>query len=721
MRRTPKILTGIVGVLLVFIIALVLFVAYFDWNRLKPYIDDKVSAALGRPFVIQGDLTAAWQREPAEQGLRSWVPWPTFTARNIEIGNPAWTHQPQFAQLDALQFRISPLALLIHHIDVPAVQLVGPQIDLERDTHGQTNWDFAFEQNSSPSAWTLNLGSIGFDKGLLAVSDAKNRLNLHVTITPLQQAVPYDQIVAQATNDARADVGHDVAKSVDSNKTQPDTSVNASHTSYQFTWTTNGSYQGASVTGSGKTGAVLALQQSNPPFPVQARLHIGDTKIAFVGTLTDPIHLGALNLRVWFAGSSMAKLYPIIGITLPETPPFATEGHLSAELHKHGSHFSYQDFRGRVGESDIGGDLVVITGAARPRLTGTLHSQQLRFVDLAPLIGADSQQQKEQRGDAVQQPSDKALPVEQFKTDRLQAMDADVTFTAARIEHPGALPITALSTHVYLDSGQLKLDPLDMGVADGTIHSRVRIDGGSQPMHMALDLKARQLQLKQLFPTVQSMQSSFGQINGDATLNASGNSVSALLADSNGEVKLLMNDGVISKTLLETAGLNVANVVLEKMFGDKTVQINCAAADMAGENGLYTSRLFVLDTEDAVIDITGTINFANEHLNLDVTPHTKGLRIMSLRSPLYVKGTLKDPNVGVHPGPLILRSGGAVALAVVATPVAALLAVIVPSRGSAHANTCQQVLTSLHNEKPPPDNTRQHARAGGGSPHDQTH
>jgi AsmA family protein len=302
----------------------------------------------------------------------------------------------------------------------------------------------------------------------------------------------------------------------------------------------------------------------------------------------------------------------------------------------------------------------------------------------------------------------------------LLAMDADVTYSAARIEHPGALPITALSTHIYLDNGQLRLDPLHMGVAGGTIDGRIRIDGAAQPMHTALNLKARQLELKQLFPTVQSMQSSVGQINGDVTFNASGNSVSALLADSNGEVKLLMNDGVISKTLLETAGLNIANVVVEKLFGDKTVKINCAAADMAGENGLYTSRLFVLDTEDAVIDVTGTIDFADEHLNLDVTPHTKGLRIVSLRSPLYVKGTLKDPDVGVHPGPLILRGGGAVALAVVAAPVAALLAVIVPSRDSKSANTCQQVLTSLRSEKPPPDNTKKSAR-GNVPANNQTH
>ena len=699
MKRSHKISIWIAGVLLVLLLALALLVALFDWNRLKPYIDDKVSAAIGRPFVIQGNLTAAWQREPTERGLRALVPWPTFTAHDVRIGNPSWAAQAHFAQLDAVQLRLSPLGLLIHHIDVLSVQLSGPLIDLERDQHGQANWTFTLPSSNTPSLWQLNLGAIGFDKGQITLDDITNRVNLHVTITPLQQAIPYDQIVAQATTESRADVGHDVGKTVDANKTMPDMSANADRASYQFAWTVTGSYQGTPVTGTGKSGAVLAIQQADEPFPVQARMHIGDNKIALVGTLTDPMHLGALNLRVWFAGTSMAKLYSITGITLPETPPFATEGHLSAELHARGSRFSYRDFRGRVGGSDLGGNLLVVTGGNRPKLTGDLHSQQLRFVDLAPLIGADNQAQKQQRGDTTQQPADKALPVEPFRTDRLRAMDADVTFSAAHIEHPSPVPIDSLSTHVLLDNGLLRLDPLQASVAGGTIDSRIRIDGGAQPMRGALDLRARHMQLKQLFPTVQSMQTSFGEINGDATLNASGNSVAALLAHANGEVKLLMNDGAISKTLLETAGLNVANVVIGKLFGDKTEQINCAAADLTGTNGLFTSRLFVLDTSDATINVDGTINFADEHLDLNVTPHTKGLRIFSLRSPLYVKGTLKNPDVGVHAAPLLLRGGGAVALSVVAAPVAALLAVVVPSRGHS-TNTCQQVLTSLRSAPP---------------------
>jgi uncharacterized protein involved in outer membrane biogenesis len=198
---------------------------------------------------------------------------------------------------------------------------------------------------------------------------------------------------------------------------------------------------------------------------------------------------------------------------------------------------------------------------------------------------------------------------------------------------------------------------------------------------------------------VQSMQSAFGELNGDISLNGSGSSVSGLLSNASGEVKMLMNNGAISKTLLEMAGLNVANVVVRKLFGDQTVKINCAAADLSGDNGVFTSRLFVLDTSDATVNMSGTINFDNEHLDLNVVPHTKGLRVFSLRSPLYVKGTFKDPDVGVQPGPLLLRGGGAAALAVLAAPAAALLAVIVPSHEQ--HNECQQVLTKLRQAPPP--------------------
>jgi uncharacterized protein involved in outer membrane biogenesis len=698
MRRAWKIVSWIIGVWLALIVVLLIVVATFDWNRLKPTINAQVSEAIGRPFAINGDLSVHWQRERGTSGMESWVPWPEFVAKDIRVGNPDWASQPIFASLEAVHFRIAPLPLLVHRVQIPVLYLTQPTIDLERDAQDRANWNFALASNGSPSSWQLDLHAIGFDRGHVSLSDATSKTHLQITMETLQHAIPYDQIVAQQSSDAREQatktVGASAKTALSREAGKEGNEPGKTSAAYQFVWQAVGKYKSLTVDGNGKTGGVLALQQADQSFPLQADVHVGDSHIALVGTLTDPLHLAALDIRLWFSGTSMAKLYPLIGVTLPDTPPYATEGHLRANLKRGASHFSYDGFRGRVGGSDLSGNLTFDTGGARPKLAGKLSSQLLRFADLAPLIGADTNAQKQQRGDATVQPSDKVLPVEPFRTDRWRAMDADVTFSAGRIVREAQLPINALSTHVILDNGVLTLDPLDFGLANGQVASNLRLDGSTTPMKGAIRMKARHLKLKELFPTFEPMRTSFGEINGDAALDARGNSVSELMGTSTGELKLLMNDGAISKTLLETAGLNVANVVIAKLFGDKTVKINCAASDLSATSGLYQTRLFIFDTEDATIRVNGTINFATEKLDLDVRPSSKGLRILSLRSPLYVKGSLKNPDVGVQAGPLILRGGGALALGLFAAPVAALLPLVAASRG-APDNTCATVLEQM--------------------------
>src|SRR5690606_26748573 len=172
-----------------------------------------------------------------------------------------------------------------------------------------------------------------------------------------------------------------------------------------------------------------------------------------------------------------------------------------------------------------------------------------------------------------------------------------------------------------------------------------------------------------------------GQVVGDVSLTATGNADPTWLVIANGDAQLLVNDGVISKGLMEIAGLNVGNYVLSKLFGDEDVKINCGAADLQMKNGVMTPRVFVFDTENAIVRIDGNVNFKKETLDLDIDPDSKGIRLFSLRSPLYVKGTFAHPDAGVQILPLAARGAGAVALGVLLTPVASLLALVAPSSG----------------------------------------
>jgi len=127
--------------------------------------------------------------------------------------------------------------------------------------------------------------------------------------------------------------------------------------------------------------------------------------------------LAALDLRLTLAGDSMAHLYPLTGVLLPETPQFSTAGHLIGKLGKQQSDWTYENFSGKVGSSDIGGTLEYQARQPRPLLKGQIVSNLLRFEDLAPLIGADSNAQKAQRGAEERPPSNKLLPVKEFQTD----------------------------------------------------------------------------------------------------------------------------------------------------------------------------------------------------------------------------------------------------------------------------------------------------------------
>jgi uncharacterized protein involved in outer membrane biogenesis len=307
------------------------------------------------------------------------------------------------------------------------------------------------------------------------------------------------------------------------------------------------------------------------------------------------------------------------------------------------------------------------------------------------------------------QPGGKVLPVEEFRTERWKAIDADVRYAADQIIRDKTLPISKLSTHLIMKDGVITLAPLDFGVAGGTLRSTIRLDGsGAKGNLIAATAKvsARHIQIKQLFPTIEQMQATVGQINGDAQLSATGTSVAALLGSSNGEVKALVNQGTISKMLLEMAGLNVGNIIITKLFGDKPVQLNCLAADFNVNKGVMQSQVFVVDTEEAIINVNGTISLANEQMDLTIRPETKALRLFTLRSPLYVRGPFSKPDVSVDKGVLALKAGGAAVLATVAAPVAALLPLI--NTGPGADSDCGR-LVALAKERPaapPPGKTR---------------
>lgn len=667
MPRYLKILIWVLsGVALLFAIGLIAM-TITNWNWARPWANRQLSNLAHRQVQIDGNLEINWRRQTDLEGWHRLIPQPAIRAQNVTVGNPDWaTSGPTMMQAEVLQAQVNLFALNRHLVRLPDLNIRGGRLVLERRDDGTNNWTFGADKGSSESGWEVQVDHLRLDDASVRVLDPLHELD--VTIN--------------ASTSASDAVG------------------------YSTRWAAQGSYRGAEVSGEGKMGHVLALREGDDAFPVLGTAHVGSTTISIDGTVTRPRDISALDVNLELSGPTMADLYLLFGVVLPETPSYKTQGRLTARLDGEPHVWSYEQFSGTVGDSDVNGTLTYRVQDPRPVLSGDVESRLLNFKDLGPLIGAptvdDGSNEVTSKTGIVTEspkgrltekvpepPANKTLPVAKADTHLWNAMDAQVSFVGKRIISNPDLPLDNVEGQVALTSGVLKLKPLSFGVAGGTLKSTIVLDGTKDVIHAKVDAQARGLRLDRLFPAVKSMDAALGTVHGDIHLSGRGNSVSELLKHADGDVRAVVSKGTVSHFLLEAAGLNIANMVFLKLFGDQQIILQCLVAELRVDDGMMRTRTFILETDDAVVTVDGTINLASEEMNLDIHPDNKSLRIFTLRSPLYVRGTFKDPDVGVQKGPLATRAGAAAALGIIATPLAALLPLL--NLGTDDTTTCVTV------------------------------
>ncbi len=715
------------GLLFLLAVVLAIAVAVVDWNRAKPWVNDKVSEATGRHFAIEGDLSVDWRwPQPLEEGWHRWVPGVTVTAQRVVMDNPSgftppFSNPPKssstatktkpspaasvaeqatsaMARIDSAAATMRLLPLLGRYLSIETVDLTAPDISLARTVDGTNNWTFQRKEGPK-SDWTFDVDRLMVHKGVIAYADGMKDLDVRVRIDTTEPIVTKSSAVAPSTRAASAEAqeGETRTKALPASTiagspepkqaaSRDESVVSAAANApspgpvpYGLRFELDGRYAKAKIKGSGRAGQVISLRNKVVNYPLQIDASAGSVALKAEGILANPGALSGLDFQVFLKGASMADLYELTGLVLPSTPPFETDGRLTGSLEPERAVWEYKNFDGKVGRSDLHGSVKYTSGKPRPRLVGNTSSNQLHLTDLGPTLGTNSPD-NDHRGRDKNGTRGKVLPDSKFAAERWNAMDMDITFKGQHIIRPDSLPLENVTLRAVMDNAQLKLAPLTFGVAQGKIESEVRIDGRAPPLKAEIQGKVQGLQLSALFPKVELMKKSFGRMDGAIALKSNGDSVAGLLGKGTGEIRLYVRDGTLSKQMLDLAALNLGSIIVGKLFGDdKEVRLRCAVADFTVVNGLATARVVKMSTDDAIVQATGTIDMGTEELDLLIKPESLEWKFFSLRSPLYVKGTLGNPDVGVEVAPLLLRAGAAIAAAVVAPAALALIPITVPA------------------------------------------
>ena len=618
--------------------------------HIREWAVNKAESSTGRQITLANDIQAKWR-------------WPTtiFYLNNLQIANFEQGTAPHMLSVDKAVVSINFAHLLRGHVRLPQVTLENPKLLLEKDAKGNANWDFisnaggaAVLEMAKPDdrGDVPSIGRLMITKGTVEYKDPTRETDMKLVAETISgQAREHDKLQLNG----------------------------------------NGTYQNQPFAMKMTGGSMFDLKQTDKPYPVDINVTIGKTNITLKGTMLDPIQFEGMDTALTIKGDDAAKLFDIFGTALPPTPPYDVTGQL---VYDDGI-WNFEGFKGRVGSSDLRGNVVwdrrdTDKKGGRPLLRGEFISDRLNLGDLGGFIGA--------RRGATKDENPYIIPDANLDISRVKSMDADVTFTGKKLISD-ALPLDDFYMKVDLENSVLKINPVRFGTANGDIESFLTVNAQKEPVRIEGDFNFHRLSLKPIFAKLSDKlgQKNYaeGYIGGTAKLAGTGKSLRQMFSNAHGDVGLGMEGGQLSNLIVELLGLDVAQSLGFLIKGDKPVAVRCIIGDFGVENGRMNVRHFVIDTTDSNIQGKGHINLKDETMDLTLQTYPKDNSFASLNSPLGLKGTLKHPDIQVNVLAVGARSALAAAAAIIAPPVAAL-AFIEPGLGK--DSNCKSLISEMNAE-----------------------
>lgn len=447
-----------------------------------------------------------------------------------------------------------------------------------------------------------------------------------------------------------------------------------------------GSISGTPLRLEAQGGDPQRLTEGTGAYPVRLHAVLGETEANADGNVTLPFNAGRIAASLSLKGPDPGKVLALFDLPAIELPPYQLAGSFA----RNGSLYRMSEIQGRIGDSDVSGELAVRLGEPRPAISGSLRSRLLDLDDLGGLVGAKPAAEggetasPEQRQEARAEASDnKVLPDDRLDPARWRQLDLDVKLAAEKVQ-AGSLPFDGFNLGVLLEGGRLRVDPLVLRLGEGQLEGRAALDARRAPAAAELDVDLRRLPVGRLLNRLAVDTASFGTLSGRARggmdIGGRGLSVKEILSHGNGDVTLIMEGGTIDRRIVSALGFDLLRLFGSLLGGSPPqLELRCTLADLALRDGVLTTRSLVVDTPIADIGGEGNIDLGSERINLELIARPESAPLPSGRTGIRVTGTLANPDISFNAVTLAARGAVAATFGVLLRPFTALASTVAQS------------------------------------------
>lgn len=539
---------------------------------------------------------------------------------DVVVANVDWAADENFLETRLIEFDLRLLPILWGNFDLPRLRIDQPKLFLERNAEGATNWSFGAQPAVNAAAEVVApeeraeapaIDELEITDGTLKYTDPGRKLAL-------------DGVLSFGAGEAAGQQA--------------------------ISFSGEGELEGRKLDVAFTGGPFEMLRNSEQPYPLHLQITFGATKVEVEGTAEDPIALEGTDLKLHLSGPDLADVFPVLGVPAPPTPPYE----LSGQLRREGELWRFENFAGKVGDSDLAGSLSIDYAPERPFLAAKLRSKLLDFDDLGPLVGAPPKTEGGETASAEQEQTaetldkrDSIFPDVPLNVDKLKIMDMDVQLDAAQVRSEKFIQVTAMAFRVKIENGRAIVDPLNLTMAKGSVAGTLSLDSNAKPAEVGADLALQDIELAAFFEGTAYFDATSGKIDGRVNLTGNGRSLADVMASADGDVRVIMDGGSISYLAVELAGLDIGQALIIFIEGDNKIPIRCTAGKITFVDGKAGFSPFIMDTTDSVLYFRGGADLKAQTLDMLVEADAKDFSLLDVDAPVAVKGKIGKPEITI--------------------------------------------------------------------------
>ena len=517
---------------------------------------------------------------------------PSVSAQGVSIGNPPWTPPGITAQIERLTL-VYDLPRWGQPKRIESLRLQGAQLTLFRDIAGHANWQRRNPDDNKAREVPL-IASLTASAAHVILDDERRHLKFDGTVS--------------AEEATRAD--------------------GAAVLQIQGTGTLNGASVALQLSGDPLAGAT-----HDHPYQFSFTETSSGSVLTADGSLPKPFDFSFLEANFVTSGPDLKDLYLLTGVSLINTGAYRLTGHYS----RRETQTQFTELRLSTGQSDLSGSVRVDSARNRPRTTAQLHAQLLRSADFG--LRAAGRQTV---------PYTLLMSNVPLNPQALRRGDATIDFDAHRFE-VGKESLQDVALKLTFEQGLVSATPISAGLLGGKLNGQIKIDVTQDSPVADVDLTLTGLQLDQL-PHKSPQPPLDGSGRARLKFTGRGRSAHEIAASAQGTATFTLPQGTVRASLAELAGMDLRGLGLTLENSKRDTPIRCAVANFQAQGGVFTTRRLVMDTEAVRIDGEGSIRMDTESLDLVLRGEPKSLRVLRLKAPLLIRGTLAHPELSIEKG-----------------------------------------------------------------------